>query len=604
MTKEELIKVIKSPEWTGMEFKQCRKGVSDDAYKTVSAFANTSGGYLVFGIKESADKTEREIVGVEDVDKVQNDFLSCLRNGGKLSRVIPSDAELHEIDGKHVLVFYIPEADRKDKPVYLGKRIDQAYIRRGGGDELCTESELRAFIRDASDMPFDRSLEYGLDPNSCINPLTLKWYRTLLDNRLAGKYAHLSDQVFLLEMGLLVEEAGKAIPTKAALLLFGQDRFVRQIMPRPVVDYQRIDSREDNWDADKRWHDRIVIESNLFEAWRVLFDKYSLVADVPFSLDETTMQRKDDSLEYRSFREAAVNLLIHQDYGDTSRKAEIKIFKDKTVFWNPGSAYSSVEALLESRHHSIRNPLIVRIFRQIGLCEEAGTGIRTIMDDCRKLGLFPAQIANDKSDFSFSISILKKQIISQAISELLNKLGLQLNADETALFSYLVSYQGLSLAIAKAITGKSSDVSLEILAKLEVIQVTKSTTHKQAWSLSEDIVRQIDKATEEIESGQATGQVSGQATGQVTGQAHTEVGSLTDIQVGIVLNSSEPISMQNLRKELNLGSRYNLRTKHIYPLLDRGIILLKYPDKPKHPKQKYYLSDYGKEILQAIQGEH
>lgn len=604
MTKEELIKVIKSPEWTGMEFKQCRKGVSDDAYKTVSAFANTSGGYLVFGIKESADKTEREIVGVEDVDKVQNDFLSCLRNGGKLSRVIPSDAELHEIDGKHVLVFYIPEADRKDKPVYLGKRIDQAYIRRGGGDELCTESELRAFIRDASDMPFDRSLEYGLDPNSCINPLTLKWYRTLLDNRLAGKYAHLSDQVFLLEMGLLVEEAGKAIPTKAALLLFGQDRFVRQIMPRPVVDYQRIDSREDTWDADKRWHDRIVIESNLFEAWRVLFDKYSLVADVPFSLDETTMQRKDDSLEYRSFREAAVNLLIHQDYGDTSRKAEIKIFKDKTVFWNPGSAYSSVEALLESRHHSIRNPLIVRIFRQIGLCEEAGTGIRTIMDDCRKLGLFPAQIANDKSDFSFSISILKKQIISQAISELLNKLGLQLNADETALFSYLVSYQGLSLAIAKAITGKSSDVSLEILAKLEVIQVTKSTTHKQAWSLSEDIVRQIDKATEEIESGQATGQVSGQATGQVTGQAHTEVGSLTDIQVGIVLNSSEPISMQNLRKELNLGSRYNLRTKHIYPLLDRGIILLKYPDKPKHPKQKYYLSDYGKEILQAIQGEH
>lgn len=604
MTKEELIKVIKSPEWTGIEFKQCRKGVSDDAYKTVSAFANTSGGYLVFGIKESADKTEREIVGVEDVDKVQNDFLSCLRNGGKLSRVIPSDAELHEIDGKHVLVFYIPEADRKDKPVYLGKRIDQAYIRRGGGDELCTESELRAFIRDTSDMPFDRSLEHGLDPNICINPLTLKWYRTLLDNRLAGKYAHLSDQAFLLEMGLLVEETGKAIPTKAAVLLFGQDRFVRQVLPRPVVDYQRIDSREDNWDADKRWHDRIVIESNLFEAWRVLFDKYSLIADVPFSLDETTMQRKDDSLEYRSFREAAVNLLIHQDYGDTLRKAEIKIFKDKTVFWNPGSAYSSVEALLESRHHSIRNPLIVRIFRQIGLCEEAGTGIRTIMDDCRKLGLFPAQIANDKSNFCFSISILKDQIISKAVSDLVSKLGLQLNADETALFSYLVSNRVLSLAIAKAITGKSSELTLSVLDKLEAIQVTTSTTHRQAWSLSEDIVRQIDKATEEIESGQATGQVSGQATGQVTGQAHTEVGSLTDIQVGIVLNSSEPISMQNLRKELNLGSRYNLRTKHIYPLLDRGILLLKYPDKPKHPKQKYYLSDYGKEILQAILGEH
>jgi hypothetical protein len=226
------------------------------------------------------------------------------------------------------------------------------------------------------------------------------------------------------------------------------------------------------------------------------------------------------------------------------------------------------------------------------------------MDDCRRLGLFPAQIMNDKSDFSFSISILKKQIISQAVSNLQSKLGLQLNADETALFSYLVSNRSLSLAIAKAITGKSSELTLSILAKLEAIQVTKSSDHKQAWSLSEDIVQQIDKTFPEIESGQATGQVGGQATGQVTGQAQIDSGSLSDIQVGIILNSTKPISMQRLRKELNLGSRYNLRTKHIYPLLEQGILLMSYPDKPKHPKQKYYLSDYGKEVLQAIQGEH
>ena len=616
MTKEELLKAIKSPEWTDIEFKQCRNGVSDDAYKTVSAFANTSGGYLVFGVKESAGKAERDIVGVDDVDKVQNDFLSCLRNGGKLSRVIPSDAELHEIEGKHVLVFYIPEADRKEKPIYLGKRIDQAYIRRGGGDELCTEPELRTFIRDASDTPHDRSLEHGIDHSSFINSSTLKWYRTLLDKAPTSKYAHLSDLDFLLEMGLLIEEAGKAIPTKAAILLFGQDRFVRQILSRPVVDYQSIDSSEDNWNADTRWHDRLVIESNLFEAWRMLIDKYSLIADIPFSLDETSLQRKDDTLEFRSFREAAVNLLIHQDYGDASRKAEIKIFKDKTIFWNPGSAYPSVEALLESRHHSIRNPLIVRIFRQIGLCEEAGTGIRTIMEDCRRLGLFPALITNDKSDFSFAITILKKQIISQSVSELQNKLGLQLNADETALFAYLVSNRSLSLAIAKAITGKSSELTLNILAKLEAIQVTKSSDHKQAWSLSEDIVQQIDKTPAEIESGQVGDQVTGQATGQVTGQVAGQalhdkkqelarlIKELTQVQIGIIRTCSEPVSMQEIKQSQKKVSRDFLRVRHLNPLLDQGIVLMKYLDKPKHPKQKYYLSDYGKEILQVIQGEH
>jgi ATP-dependent DNA helicase RecG len=404
-------------------------------------------------------------------------------------------------------------------------------------------------------------------------------------------------------MGLLLEENGKVFPTKAAILLFGKERYVRQVLPRPVVDYQRIDSTEEYRDVDKRWHDRLVIESNLFEAWRVLFDKYSLIADVPFSLDETTLLRKDDSLEYRSFREAAVNLLIHQDYGDANRKAEIKVFRDKTVFWNPGSAYSSVDDLLESRHHPIRNPLIVRIFRQIGLCEEAGTGIRTIMEDCRKLGLFPAQIINDKSNFSFSLTILKHQIISEPFKELISRLDIQPDAEEAAVFSYLLTYKNLSLPIAKAITGKSSDATLTTMAKLEDAGLAKSTAHTQAWLLNEHIEQLIFKT--------ATGQVTGQVTGQATGQAFQDkkqeitflIEGLTSVQIGIIRACFEPVSMKEIMQKQKKVSRDFLRVRHLNPLLRQGVVLMKYPDKLKHPYQKYYLSDYGKEILQSIQGE-
>lgn len=602
MTKEELLQAIKGPEWIDLEFKQCRNGVSDDAYKTVSAFANTGGGYLVFGIKESASKAERDIVGVDDLDKVQNDFLSCLRNGGKLSRVIHSDAELHEIDGKHVLVFHIPESDRKDKPVYLGKRINRAYIRRGGGDELCTESELRAFIRDASDLPFDRSIEQGIDPNSFIDSGTLKWYRTRLDNRLADKFSHLSDLDFLLEMGLLMEEDGKMAPTKAAILLFGKERYIRQILPRPVVDYQRIDHNEDNWDADKRWHDRLVIESNLFEAWRVLIDKYSLIADIPFSLDEATLQRKDDTLEFKSFREAAVNLLIHQDYGDASRKAEIKIFKDKTIFWNPGSAYSSVEALLESRHHPIRNPLIVRIFRQIGLCEEAGTGIRTIMEDCRRLGLFPAQITNDKSDFSFSIAILKKLIISEPYKDLMNKLEIKLNEEEAAIFSYLVSYRKLSLPIAKAITGKSSEHTLNLMLSIEARELIEPTHPRQTWSLSEDIAHQVDRPDSEAGSDQATDQVTDQAGKLLkSGDVYKLVHQLSKTQKLVIRTCITPQRIAKLMELAGVTNRTYFRKTNIAPLLDNKLITMLYPDEPNHPDQAYKTSTLGVSILKLIQ---
>ena len=79
MTREELLDRIQKYEWSDIEFKQAQRGVSQDAYETVSAFANTAGGWLVFGVRETDGALD--VVGVVEVDKVQNDFLSTLRSG-------------------------------------------------------------------------------------------------------------------------------------------------------------------------------------------------------------------------------------------------------------------------------------------------------------------------------------------------------------------------------------------------------------------------------------------------------------------------------------------------------------------------------------------
>ena len=133
MTKEELVARLKKPEWSDLECKRSRNGVSEDAYRTVSAFSNTEGGSLVFGVKDSEGKLE--IVGIDAPDKVQNDFLSALRTGDKLNRRINAEAERFEVENKILLVFHIPEALRSEKPVYLRGDIRQSYIRRGAGDE-------------------------------------------------------------------------------------------------------------------------------------------------------------------------------------------------------------------------------------------------------------------------------------------------------------------------------------------------------------------------------------------------------------------------------------------------------------------------------------
>ena len=91
-----------------------------------------------------------EVVGVLDVDKVQNDFLSRLCSGQNLNRVVSVEARIIEEEGKTLLAFLVPEARRQDKPVYLDRDIRRSFIRRGACDERCTPTEIERFLRDAS----------------------------------------------------------------------------------------------------------------------------------------------------------------------------------------------------------------------------------------------------------------------------------------------------------------------------------------------------------------------------------------------------------------------------------------------------------------------
>lgn len=93
LNREDLLSRLERAEWSDFEFKRARASVPDDAYRTVSAFANTNGGILVFGVIESDGVFE--ITGVEQPDRVQNDFLSTLRGGQKVNVALQVKEELH-----------------------------------------------------------------------------------------------------------------------------------------------------------------------------------------------------------------------------------------------------------------------------------------------------------------------------------------------------------------------------------------------------------------------------------------------------------------------------------------------------------------------------
>jgi len=56
MTKDELILRLKDIEWDDFEVKEAQNKLPDNVWETVSAFSNTSGGWIVFGVKQSGKR--------------------------------------------------------------------------------------------------------------------------------------------------------------------------------------------------------------------------------------------------------------------------------------------------------------------------------------------------------------------------------------------------------------------------------------------------------------------------------------------------------------------------------------------------------------------
>ena len=331
MTQDELIELLRKHEWRDVEFKEAQRKVPRDAYETVSAFANTAGGHLVFGVRRNGQ--EMEIVGVLDVDKVQNEFLSTLRQPDKLSVVVDVREDLHKHDESDLLIFYVPEVQRSQKPVFLNGDIRRAFVRSGGSDVRCSDHERNGFLIDAAaERPDGQAVDR--DPSTAFDPDTVRWYRAVYEARPGNRScAALSDTDFLAEMGLLIEQGGKRFPTRAAVLLFGTNPAFRQLLPRPVVDCQRFTASRETADTGDRWFDRLVLDENLVQTWRALIeDWYEKFAEHPFRLDPATMRRDDTPPDYRAFRESMINLIMHQDYSDHARKAVIRHYTDQTVF--------------------------------------------------------------------------------------------------------------------------------------------------------------------------------------------------------------------------------------------------------------------------------
>ena len=590
MTREELVERLRKYEWSDVEFKEARTAAPRAAYETVSAFANTAGGWLVFGVRDHGGTLE--IVGVVQVDKVQNEFLSTLRSGQKINRSIGVQEDLIETDGKTLLVFYVPESPRGDKPVYLDGDIRRSFIRRGAGDERCTPAEIERFLRDAAADRYDGELLVEMDAEEFFDPESVRWYRRVFDERNPGRRQALSDVEFLNEWGFVVEHGDRLVPTRAAVLVFGRARHVRRILPRPVVDCQFIDAPFGSWSPDRRWNDRIVVEENLIQAWLMLSERYVRHAEHPFGVDAATLRRDDDPPDYISFREAAINLVIHQDYGDHGRKASIRFFRDRTVFWNPGDAFATTDELLDPTEKEVRNPAVVAAFRRVGLSEQAGTGVRAIFRGWQRLGHVPPVIDSDKAKKTFELLLLREELLSAEQRLIQAQLGVKLSDPQARIFAFANRQGGVSLTDAKAVTGQAGPEARKVLHALAVQGLLEPLGEADRYALAEHLKPGGD-------AGQLGHSKSDQASRPHARLVTPLLTDLTADQRRIVALCEVPRKQAFLMQETGLSHRTFFRRKRLDPLVQAGLIRATQPDEPRHPDQAYVVTAAGLALLDA-----
>jgi len=624
MNVQQLKELLTRPEWAEVEIKKSARDFPADACSTICAFANCGGGYLILGV----DETRLPHISGIDSDKfddVQNQCLGLLKDIQKFSApLVYEDPIKFQVENALVLVIPIQDSKRANKPVKLREKGHwQAYVRKGSRDEKASDEELNRMILDANSSGVtDQLLDLNIE--SCFSQSTLKWYRKVYESRHNQKHFQLSDVEFLDELGLIREVGDDLKPTKAAILMFGTEKNLNRILNRKVVDAIWYNRNLEDPSSHQRWADRRPEDDspNLFDAWRILADRFMYWSEQPFEIDETNLQRSNETPDYLGFREAAVNLLVHQDFADHLRVPKIEFFKDGSRYWNPGDSLVSDKDLAKGES-AARNPLIIQTFHRIGLSERAGSGLRDIYKKWQQLDRPEPQIVNDRTAKTFQITLGKKPHVSELQEQLQQRIGVKLNQTQAKVFASCILKPVFNETLIKALGLNAEDIAAAL--KYLTLQglIFSSGDGYQASAHFQAPLANI--ALDTNESTLAVGdQASDQPHAKVTNLTEQELISdqphiksdqannraLQDIsaqlskkQTLLLTQFQGEISLQQLMAVAGVTHRTYFKNKQLQTLISLGLVKETYPENSNHPLQAYVLSAKGEMMKTWLEGK-
>lgn len=359
--------------------------------KTVSAFANTSGGIILFGIRDN----DRKLVGLKDIIK-DSEKLSELVN----ARIVPLPSyyikSLME-DNKYFIELSI-DSGSKTPYYYDGDGRREAFIRAGNESIPAPKHILDDLILKGQNLAFDElPSKYKKDDVSftLLNATFKKETGKGLDN-----------EKDYLSLGLMTQDGHV---TNGGLLLSDQVFLTHSRifctrwkgLKKGSVDIDALDDKEYSGNLITLLENaETFVKNNTKVSWKI------------------EGLRRVESHEYPrdAVREAIVNAIIHRDYHIIGSEIHIDMFDDRLEITSPGGMMDG--SLIQNKDiisvsSMRRNKVISDIFGRIDFMERRGSGLVKILESYDDFNIKPEF---DSSTSTFRV-IFPNKVFERGLSK-------------------------------------------------------------------------------------------------------------------------------------------------------------------------------------------
>lgn len=323
--------------------------------KSVSAFANTSGGILIFGVADDGT-----VIGLADAERDAETISEIIKN--RLSPIPEFTLEFNTSkDEKKLIILRICKGE--ETPYYYSADgVTEAYIRIGNESVPADSTDLKRLVMRGKNTSFD----------SLVSTYDIGDYSfTKLKERFKIWTGRSFEEKSYISMGMVTDN-GKL--TNAGALLADES----------PIRWSRVFCT--HWNGKTKSggivdaFDHAEYSGSLIS---LLNDAESFIMNNTKTIWKKLPNSRLELPEYvhRSYFEALVNALIHRDYLINGSEVHVDIFDDRMEIYSPGGMPDgtviqdrNIQAIPSMR----RNPVVADIFARLGYMERSGSGLGKI----------------------------------------------------------------------------------------------------------------------------------------------------------------------------------------------------------------------------------